>query len=54
MALKLIVTEPFGEYAKGQEITDPAAMQAVLASERADSVLQVQVADAPASTKPAK
>lgn len=48
MAVKLIVTEPFGDYSKGQEITDPATVEAILAGGNASHVVPVQAQDAPA------
>ncbi|MGT2505674.1 hypothetical protein [Cupriavidus basilensis] len=41
--MKLIVTTPFGGYQIGEEITDPAAVAAVLASDQAAYVTQVAV-----------
>lgn len=54
MAIKLIVTEPFGEYVLGDEITDAATVQAVLDGENAGHVVPVQAPEAPASTKSTK
>lgn len=45
--MKLIVTQPFGGYAKGAEITDAAAVAAALAS-NPSSVVKVATADRPA------
>lgn len=45
MAIKLIVTSAFAEYAKGDEITDTPTVQAVLESENANSVVKVQAPD---------
>jgi hypothetical protein len=55
--MKLIVTNAFADFAKGDQITDQAAIDAVLASDNAGNV--VKVADAPAdppadTPKPAK
>lgn len=38
----LAVIHPFGDYAKGQHITDPAEIQKVLAGENAASVNKIQ------------
>jgi hypothetical protein len=54
MAIKLIVTEPFGGYHKGQEITDQKTVQAILEGSNAAHVVQVQAPEAPASTKTTK
>lgn len=42
MATKLIVTEPFGKYQKGDEITDKKTVQAVQAGDNAAHVVVVQ------------
>ena len=41
MALTLVVSEPFGEFDRGDEITDPAVIDAIRASENASRVIQV-------------
>jgi hypothetical protein len=51
MAIKLIVSEPFGDYAKGDEITDSRTVQKILDGDNALHVLAVTALDAP---KPAK
>ncbi len=38
MGKTLVVTEPFGEYARGALITDEAVVAAILESENASSV----------------
>ena len=52
----LIVTEPFGQYQRGDQIVDKKEIAVVLASENAASVNRVQVAstppDAPADPAP--
>lgn len=45
MAIKLIVTSAFAQYAKGDEITDTKTVQDVLASENANSVVKVNAPD---------
>lgn len=52
--LKLLVTEPFANYSKGDEIIDAATVQAILAGDNAGHVISVQAPDAPASTKSTK
>jgi len=52
MAIKLICTQDFGDYAKGQEITDPAEIDAVREL-HAMHVVAVTVPD-PEPVKPAK
>lgn len=49
MAIKLVVTAPFADYKVGDEITDSKAVQDVLDSANAGSVVTVQAPDAPAS-----
>ncbi|MCK4121401.1 hypothetical protein HFK83_03325 [Ralstonia pseudosolanacearum] len=39
--MKLVVKDAFGTYKPGDEITDPDAVQAVLASEQSAYVVQV-------------
>lgn len=39
--MKLIVTQPFGHYETGQEITDPATITEILDSSNASFVVQV-------------
>lgn len=39
--MKLVVNVPFGTYQQGDEITEPDAVQAVLASEQSAYVVQV-------------
>ncbi|GAB3249184.1 hypothetical protein [Chitinimonas naiadis] len=41
MAFQLVVVNAFGEYAKGDTITDQQAIDAILAGEQADSVVKV-------------
>lgn len=48
MSKKLIVTEPFGDYSKGQEITDQAVVQSILESHNSSNVVPVDVPDTPA------
>lgn len=51
--MKLIVTNAFASYSKGDQITDPAEVADVLASDNAENV--VKTADTPADPpKPAK
>jgi hypothetical protein len=52
MKTALIVTEPFGQYLRGDQITNAKEMAAVLASESAASVNKVQIPDAPADPDP--
>lgn len=54
MAIKLIVTEPFSSYGKGDEITDAKTVQDILDGENSGHVVSVQAPDAPASTKSTK
>ena len=50
----LVVQHAFGEYRRGDRITDPAIIQQVL-SEYPHAVVQVELPDpVPAQTKPAK
>ena len=42
MEITLVVTRPFGQYAIGDQITTPADIAAVLASEHAHSVVAVK------------
>ncbi|CAJ0698817.1 hypothetical protein [Ralstonia holmesii] len=48
--MKLVVNVPFGTYQQGDQITDPDAVQAVLASEQSAFVVQV-ADDAPPKAK---
>jgi hypothetical protein len=48
----LIVTEQFGEYRRGDQITNAKEIAAVLASENAASVNKVQIPDPPADPAP--
>lgn len=48
MAIKLIVIESFDGYAKGDEISDPATVAAILEGDSQAHVLSVQALDAPA------
>lgn len=41
--MKLIVTQAFGRYQRGDEITDPAEIKAILAGEQAVYVIKVAV-----------
>jgi hypothetical protein len=50
MARHLIVSEPFGDYARGSRITDPDEVAKVLASDQAGQVLPIEADDPP--TKP--
>lgn len=43
--MNLCVTEPFGEYAKGDIITDAEAIAAILASEQARFVVKIPAPD---------
>jgi hypothetical protein len=52
MKQALIVTEPFGQYQRGDQITDPKVIRAVLASENSASVNRTQLPDAPAEPAP--
>lgn len=52
MKQTLTVTEPFGEYQRGDQITDAKEIKAILASENAASVNRTQAADAPADPAP--
>lgn len=45
MKTVLVVSEPFGQYQRGDVIEDPAAMDAVMASENANQVVRTQVPD---------
>ena len=47
MALKLIVTEPFGDYQKGDEITDAKTVTAIVDGENAGHVVKVTVDNPP-------
>lgn len=44
----LTVIHPFGAYARGDRITDPAAIAAVLAGDNAHHVNRVELPDVPA------
>ena len=46
MAYHLVVTRPFGGRERGDVISDPAEMAAVLADENEHSVVKVTVPDA--------
>jgi len=52
MKQALIVIEPFGDYLRGDQITNAKQMAAVLASENAASVNKVQIPDPPADPAP--
>jgi hypothetical protein len=52
MAKHLIVSEAFGDYAKGDRITDAKKVDEILGSPNAASVLPINADDAP-SGKPA-
>jgi hypothetical protein len=52
MKTTLTVIEPFGPYQRGDQITDPKTVRAILASENAASVNRVQVPDVPAEPAP--
>ena len=45
MAIKLIVREPFGQYAKGDAITDPDAVEFILASDNASHIIKSEGED---------
>lgn len=45
MKTALTVIEPFGQYARGDQITDAKTVRAILTSENAASVNRVQLAD---------
>lgn len=49
MAIKLVVTQPFADYVKGSEITDPAEMQRV--QDEGLPAVRVTVPDEPVKTK---
>lgn len=46
MAIHLVVSQPFGDYAKGDRITDPAAVQKLLL-EHPHRVVKINAEDAP-------
>lgn len=48
MAYALTVTNPFGPYGRGDAITDPKVVAAVLASEHRIDVVKVSKPDEPA------
>lgn len=48
MSLVLVVTNPFGDYARGAQITDAQTISDVLASDFAVNVVKVEAPDAPA------
>lgn len=52
MAFKLVATEQFQSYLKGQEITDPDAIAAILESASSVNVVKVDIPDRDASTPP--
>lgn len=45
MAHRLVVREPFENYAKGDEITDPDAVEFILASDYEQNVIKTAVID---------
>lgn len=47
--MHLTVVQPFGEYAKGEKITDPKKIKAVLESENAGHVVKTAARDEPVS-----
>jgi len=47
MSLALVVTNPFGNYARGAQITDAQTITDVLASDFAANVVKVEAPDAP-------
>ena len=49
--MKLTVTNAFGDYARGDDITDPDQIAAILASDNAQNVVKVTL---PPEDKPAK
>lgn len=50
MTIKLVVTNPFADYARGDQITDPALVAEIRDSHNAGNVVAVQVPDtAPAA-----
>ncbi len=51
MAKNLIVTHDFGEFKHGDRISDADKVAEVLASENANKVIAVEVADKPAPVK---
>lgn len=53
MSQILTVTNPFDDYARGAQITDPKTIQEVLASDFASNVVKVEAPDAPAPSAPA-
>lgn len=48
MSVVLVVTNPFGDYARGAQITEAKAISDVLASDFAANVVKVEAPDAPA------
>ncbi len=47
MTTTLVVVRPFGTHAKGDAISDAAAIAAILAGEQARNVVRVQAAASP-------
>jgi hypothetical protein len=47
--LALIVTNSFGDYAKGDQVTDPATIAAIRDSANAANVVAVNLPDPPAT-----
>lgn len=39
----LVVVSPFGQYKKGDKITDPQKVSEVLSSEQSDSVVKIPI-----------
>jgi hypothetical protein len=52
MSIELVVTQPFADYARGNRITDPAKIAAVLLHHE-HRVVKVAVPDAPPAPPPA-
>ena len=53
MSTSLIVIHPFGDYRRGDQISDAEAVAAVLAGDNAHHVNRVTVPDAPSAPKKA-
>jgi hypothetical protein len=48
MSLALVVTNPFGDYSRGAQITDAQTITDILASDFVANVVKVEAPDAPA------
>lgn len=53
MAIHLVVQRPFGGWAKGDVIDDPAAIASVLDGESVASVVKIMADDPPPAPEPA-